>query len=205
MIFGKKPGEGTVASSSSAVVGEKAMEERRPAPAGPVGTRSLGEDPRSLSPPRSSRLSASDDKTSTLSSHLTFDGTLKFSGKVVIDCEFRGSVASDDTLVVGPAGRIEAELSSGVVEIAGKVRGNIKAKTRVKILSGGEVRGNIETPTISMDEGVVFEGSCTRPQDTRPPEGPAAAQPAQPIHPARVIHGPRKVFSTIVTELPPSI
>ena len=47
-----------------------------------------------------------------------------------------------------------------------------------------------------MDEGVVFEGSCTR-----PPEGSAGAQGTQP----RVVQGPRKVLSTIVTELPPSI
>jgi cytoskeletal protein CcmA (bactofilin family) len=194
MIFGKKPGDAPGSTGSSSVGGEKTMEERKPAPAGPVGMRSFGEDPRALAPPRSPR--PSDDKTSTLSSHLTFDGTLKFSGKVVIDCEFRGSVASDDTLVVGPSGKLEAELSSGIVEIAGKVRGNIKAKTRVKILSGGEVHGNIETPTISMDEGVVFEGSCTR-----PPEGSAGAQGTQP----RVVQGPRKVLSTIVTELPPSI
>jgi cytoskeletal protein CcmA (bactofilin family) len=55
-----------------------------------------------------------------------------------------------------------------VVEISGKVRGNIKARTRVKILSGGEVRGNLETPTISMEDGVVFEGNCTRPAQPDP-------------------------------------
>jgi cytoskeletal protein CcmA (bactofilin family) len=200
MIFGKKSADGTAPSGSSAVA-EKSMEERRQAiaPPAPVGPRNLGEDPRSLAPPRSPRPSAFDEKSSTLSSHLSFDGTLKFSGKVVIDCEFRGSVTSDDTLIVGPSGRLEAELSSGVVEVAGKVKGNIRAKTRVKILSGGEVRGNIETPTISMDEGVVFEGSCTRPQ-----ESPGASQAAQPVQPSRIVHGPRKVLSTIVTELPPS-
>jgi cytoskeletal protein CcmA (bactofilin family) len=196
MIFGKKPGEGAGTPSAgpvaSAVVGEKSVEERRP----PAPIRSLGEDLRALVPPRSPR--PSDEKTSILSSHLSFDGTLKFSGKVVIDCEFRGSVATDDTLVVGPAGRLEAEIAAGIVEIAGKLRGNIKARTRVKILSGGEVHGNIETPTISMDEGVMFEGNCTRPpHDAGKTEGAPAQGPAQP---ARIAPSLRKALGTVLAE-----
>ena len=101
--------------------------------------------------------------TSTLNPHLFFDGNLRFAGSVTIDCEFRGSVTTEDTLVVGPAAKLTAEITAGVVEIAGKVHGNVRAKGRVKIFTGGEVYGNIETPTISMDEGVVFEGSCSRP------------------------------------------
>ncbi len=108
--------------------------------------------------------------TSSLNQHLSFEGTLKFVGSVLIDCEFRGNIVTADTLVVGVSGKVHAEVTAGVVEISGVVRGDIKAANNVKIFSGGAVHGNIETPTISMEEGVVFEGNCTRPGKT-----PAAA------------------------------
>ena len=167
MIFGKKAEEAAGsanAASRNNVAGGKAVEERRnPAQAAP---RSQIDDGRVAgASPRVSRVA--DEKTSILNPHLAFEGNLKFAGKVIVDCEFRGTIATDDTIIVGSSGNLEAELTAGVVEISGKVRGNIKAKTRVKILSGGEVHGNLETPTVSMDEGVVFEGNCTRSSDAR--------------------------------------
>ncbi len=106
--------------------------------------------------------------TSSLNPHLFFEGNLKFTGTVLIDCDFRGTIETDDTLVVGVAGNVQAEVTAGVIEISGAVHGNITATTSVKVFSGGEVHGNIETPTISMEEGVIFEGNCTRPGATKP-------------------------------------
>jgi cytoskeletal protein CcmA (bactofilin family) len=114
-------------------------------------------------PPKPARLQISSATSSVLNPHLFFEGNLKYTGSVTVDCELRGSISSDDTLIIGPSGKVHAEVTAGVIEISGKVHGNVRAKTRVKILTGGEVYGNIETPTISMDDGVVFEGSCSRP------------------------------------------
>ena len=195
MIFGKKSGEAGSASSSNAVVGGKTVDERRGA--GSAVSRSQSEDLRPGASPRNSRIA--DDKTSTLCPHLTFEGNLRFSGKVTIDCEFRGSVVTDDTLIVGPSGRLEAEVTAGVVEVSGKVRGNIKARTRVKIFSRGEVHGNIETPTVSMEEGVLFEGNCTRPPEGRQGEGQGSAQPAAVV---RVSMSPKRVLSAMIEPEP---
>lgn len=128
---------------------------------------------RNAPPTRSLRSVPGLGAASVMNQHLSFDGNLKFSGTLTIDCEFRGSVTTDDTLVVGAQGRLDAEVSAGIIEVSGKVHGNIRAKTRVKILTGGEVYGNIETPTISMDDGVVFEGNCSRPSG----QAPRSAQP----------------------------
>ncbi len=139
--------------------------------------------------------------TSSLNPHLFFEGNLEFSGTVLIDCEFRGTVVTDDTLVVGVSGNVHAEVTAGVVEISGKVHGNIKASNSVKVFSGGEVHGNIETPTISMEEGVIFEGNCTRP-GTKPQPAPVATQqqaPVQPQSPAG--DGARKKMIVTASEL----
>jgi len=149
--------------------------------------------------------------------HLSFEGTLKYEGSLTIDCDFRGEVTTDDTLVVGPSGVVRADLSGGVVEISGKVHGDVKGQTSVKIYRGGEVYGNIETPTISMDHGVVFEGTCSRPAAQRQPAKtvstpaavqtprgsgvPAAPQPLSTGTPsAQATPSPSKHQASIVTE-----
>ncbi len=167
--LGKASGVVAGASQASLTASPGAM------PPLPVGAGS-----RSLQPARSPRAVACQGVASVLNQHLTFEGNLKFTGTVTIDCEFRGSILTDDTLVVGIAGRVDAEVSAGIIEISGKVHGNLRAKTRVRILSGGEIYGNIETPTISMDEGVIFEGNCSRPpcQGSRPVEPQAEPEKA---------------------------
>ena len=146
---------------------------------------------RSPQPARSLRAVAGQGVASVLNQHLAFEGNLKFTGTVTIDCEFRGSILTDDTLVVGSAGRVDAEVSAGVIEISGKVHGNLRAKTRVRILSGGEIYGNIETPTISMDDGVIFEGNCSRP----PSQGSRPVQPQ--AEPEKSVRQGEAVASTV--------
>ncbi len=103
---------------------------------------------------------------SVLPQKLEIEGELRFSGKLQLECHVRGNIVADGTLIVGKAAVIEADILGGEIEIAGTVRGNVKATKTVRILSGGSVSGNIETPTISMQEGVVFEGTCTRPPES---------------------------------------
>ncbi len=118
--------------------------------------------------------------SSTLGSHLSFEGQLRFNGSVTVDCHFKGNVETDGKFGVGPSGVVEADIVAADVEIAGQVHGNIVAVNSVRVCAGGQVFGNIETPSISMEEGVVFEGSCTRPRDKYAPVGAAAgaARPA---------------------------
>ena len=124
--------------------------------------------------------------------HVSFEGDLRYTGSVTLDCEFRGSVVTDDQLVVGPSARVEAEITAGNVEIAGKVHGNIHAKSRVKLLAGGELYGDVESPAFSIDEGVVFEGHCTRPQ-VAPRTGAQASAGADLV---RVLAGADDLLAT---------
>ncbi len=116
---------------------------------------------------------------SMLSTQLEFEGNLKFTGTTTVDCVFRGNIDTEDTLIVGASAKIEAEIHAGVVEISGTVIGNIWAKNTVKIASGSEVTGDIETPTISMEEGVSFAGRCTRP----PKQGRQDFKAKKPVEP----------------------
>ena len=90
-----------------------------------------------------------------------FEGKLTFEGTVRIDGKFKGEIFSDASLVVGESGKVEADINVGSVIISGEVTGNIKAKNKVEIHSPGIVRGNINTPALVIEEGVVFEGTCS--------------------------------------------
>jgi cytoskeletal protein CcmA (bactofilin family) len=79
---------------------------------------------------------------------ITIEGTVK--GKI----ECKGSV------VVGQGGKVKADIVAKNVLVGGKVNGNITTKNKLEITSTGRVKGNIETSSLVIAEGVVFEGRC---------------------------------------------
>ncbi|MBW1721521.1 MAG: polymer-forming cytoskeletal protein [Deltaproteobacteria bacterium] len=87
-----------------------------------------------------------------------FEGRLNFNGSIRIDGHFKGEIHSDGNLIVGEEGMIEADMHVGFLVIRGEVHGNIIADQRVDIRAPGKVFGNVQAPTVVIDEGVIFEG-----------------------------------------------
>jgi cytoskeletal protein CcmA (bactofilin family) len=87
-----------------------------------------------------------------------FEGKLTFEGTVRIDGSLKGEVFSDDVLIVGEGARVEAEIDVGEIIIQGMVVGNIRAKRSIEILTPGRVKGDLSTPSLQIDKGVIFEG-----------------------------------------------
>lgn len=87
-----------------------------------------------------------------------FEGKLTFEGTVRIDGTLKGEVFSDDVLIVGEGARVEAEIDIGQIIVQGTIVGNIRAKRGIEILAPGRVKGDITTPSLQIDKGVVFEG-----------------------------------------------
>ena len=89
-----------------------------------------------------------------------FSGTLSFNGVVRIDGKMEGEVNTDDTLIVGENGVIEADINAGTVICRGKIKGTIQASKRIEIHANSEVVGNISTPALLVENGAIFDGSC---------------------------------------------
>lgn len=89
-----------------------------------------------------------------------FEGKLIFEGTVRIDGIFKGEIESSDNLVIGENASVKAEIRVNNIMISGEVEGNIEAKTRVEIHAPGKMIGNIKTPSLIIEEGVIFEGNC---------------------------------------------
>lgn len=96
--------------------------------------------------------------TTLLGKDSTFEGKLTFDGAVRIEGTFKGEVFSDDVLVVGEGAYVEAEIDIGEIIIQGTVVGNIRAKRAIEIRKPGRVKGDLTTPSLSIERGVVFEG-----------------------------------------------
>lgn len=88
-----------------------------------------------------------------------FEGKLCFEGTVRIGGQFKGQIFTNDVLVVGEGALVEGVIEAGTVIISGEVIGDIVAKHRVEIHRPAVFRGNITTPSLMVDEGVIFEGS----------------------------------------------
>jgi cytoskeletal protein CcmA (bactofilin family) len=128
------------------------------------------------------RPQAAGEITTLLGRGATFEGKLTFEGTVRIDGRFKGEVFSDDVLVIGEGAHVEAELDVGEVIITGTVVGNVKAKRSIEIHAPGRVKGDLHTPSLQIDKGVVFEGRSFMEQATagRVAAPQVAAQPQTP-------------------------
>lgn len=98
--------------------------------------------------------------TSVIDRGCEAEGRLSFVGTLALNGKFRGQVLCADTLLVGEKGEIEAEVQVGVGIISGQIRGNITARERIELCRTARIFGNIVTPVLVMQEGVVFDGQC---------------------------------------------
>lgn len=92
-----------------------------------------------------------------------FEGKLVFNEIVRLDGAFRGEVTSRDTLIVGESADIQADVQVGTLILSGKFKGNVKAKSRVELRAPAQVEGTIETPALSVEDGVILNGTITMP------------------------------------------
>lgn len=89
-----------------------------------------------------------------------FRGEFKVDGLLRIDGLFEGEIETKGTVLVGQKGVVHTDIRAHTIVVGGEVHGNIYAEKLVNLLSTAHIYGNIVTPKLQLDEGVVFEGSC---------------------------------------------
>lgn len=101
------------------------------------------------------------------------DGKMTFTGTVVLNGRLRGEIVSNDNLVIGEKGVVNANIRAGVVQISGEVVGNVVASDRVELKEKCRVYGDVSAPVVIIAEGALFEGQCAMTKG-RPPEATQA-------------------------------
>jgi cytoskeletal protein CcmA (bactofilin family) len=98
------------------------------------------------------------EATTTLGTGVSLKGELKGEGTVVMLGHFEGGIVLDGTLHVGPEARIDANITATAIVVAGAVRGNLSAGTRVEILSTGSLTGTVKSGSFAAADGAVVKG-----------------------------------------------
>ena len=101
-----------------------------------------------------------DEINAFLGADTEFEGKLSFRGAVRIDGKFKGEIFTEGTLIVGESAVIESTIHVSHIIVSGEITGNIVADSRIEIHAPGRVFGNIQSPVIVIEEGVIFEGNC---------------------------------------------
>jgi cytoskeletal protein CcmA (bactofilin family) len=101
-----------------------------------------------------------DEINAFLGKDTEFEGKLSFTGAVRLDGKFSGEIFSSGTLIVGESAIIKSQIHVADMIISGEVHGDIFAEKKIEINVPGKLFGNIQTPKLLVEEGVIFEGSC---------------------------------------------
>lgn len=108
---------------------------------------------------------AKDIKEGTLSGFVgggtVVTGEANFKAMMRVDGHLSGRVSSSSgTLIVGANGKVDANIEVAVAVIHGTINGDIIATQRLELGRAAKVNGNIQTPSLIIEQGAVFEGTC---------------------------------------------
>ena len=106
---------------------------------------------------------------------LTFEGTVRINGKV------EGEIFSRGTLIIGSEAFIEATINVDSVIVEGHVSGNVNASKRIDLRSPARLYGDIRTPNLTIQEGVIFEGNCKMENQDVKAKEPVIREPIKPV------------------------
>lgn len=101
------------------------------------------------------------EANSTIGEESFFGGRFLVKGNMRIDGRFEGRVLLVDQLQIGPKARIRTDINATSVVVEGVVIGNISASRRILLLSTARVLGDVKTPELIIQDGVILEGRCT--------------------------------------------
>ena len=88
-------------------------------------------------------------------------GKIAFEGAARIDGQIEGEISASGPLVIGESALVNAQINGTSIVVHGKVTGDLTASKKLEIRAPGRVYGNVTTPSLVIEEGVVFEGHCS--------------------------------------------
>jgi len=109
-------------------------------------------------------------------------GELSGSEDLTIEGNVEGRIElRDNTLTIGPNGKIRAEVFAKQVIVLGEVTGNVTASEKVDIRDNGSVDGDVTAPRVAIAEGAHFRGAIDMQQKSAAKPAVKDAAPAAPV------------------------
>jgi cytoskeletal protein CcmA (bactofilin family) len=89
-----------------------------------------------------------------ITSSLLIKGEIRGSEDLYIDGEVQGTIhLTDGRVTVGPHGKVSADIDAAEIVVRGKVNGSLRGRQHVEVGRTGEIRGDIATLRIAIEEG----------------------------------------------------
>jgi cytoskeletal protein CcmA (bactofilin family) len=109
------------------------------------------------------------------------DGDVRGEEDLLIEGEVSGTVQlKNNSLTIGPQGKVKADVYAHSIYVDGHLEGDLYGSERVHIRKSAEVRGNILSPRVSLEDGAKFRGSIEMdPQAVQNAVGGRSAAPKQ--------------------------
>lgn len=107
---------------------------------------------------------ASGELNAFLGAGTEFTGQLHFEGSVRIDGHFQGVITSPGTLILGHDAVVRGEVRVAHLNANGSIIGEATASKSAHMHEHSVFDGHLITPSLSMDEGAVLNGTIAMPR-----------------------------------------
>ena len=87
-------------------------------------------------------------------------GVMTSSADIRIDGTFEGTVYTKGKLVIGEAANIKGKIFAQSCDVWGHVQGDIYIEDIINFKANSNFAGDLKTPKLSIEVGVIFNGSC---------------------------------------------
>jgi cytoskeletal protein CcmA (bactofilin family) len=101
-----------------------------------------------------------DENITLLARGVELKGEIRVEGTVRIDGLLDGDISTEGTVVVGEDGIVKGTIRAGSLIASGRVKATVHATQKIQLLKPAVLIGEVHTPSLSMEEGAKFQGSC---------------------------------------------
>ena len=92
----------------------------------------------------------------------SFEGELRFKGAARLSGQFKGLIRAEGSLVIEKTASVVADIFVDELFLHGKLEGLVEAKQAVFMEVPASFKGEVKTPSLSIEPGVSFEGSSSQ-------------------------------------------
>jgi cytoskeletal protein CcmA (bactofilin family) len=118
-----------------------------------IGSTGKGDKPSAIS------VRSPNDEKTIIGEGAIIEGKISGSGNLIIEGLMKGDVdLEENSLTVGPNGRVEGEIIVKDAVISGQMYGKVNAVRTINITQHADFCGEIKAKSISIDDGAFFKG-----------------------------------------------
>ena len=104
--------------------------------------------------------SSKSEETTIISRGVKIEGKITSSGNIRVDGEIQGDIFSESNITIGEDAQFNGQINANVITIGGKVSGIVRAKDKLILDSKSNLKGDIFTKNLVIEEGAKFDGQC---------------------------------------------